>query len=101
MLAMFSMYKIIASNSVIWSIEVLLAIQYNKTIEKEQNTDRIKKGSKTMSTNEVMKMVTDAMKSNGATADQIAKMEIAIQYIGNPDFREKLNEFVFNANYHK
>ena len=33
--------------------------------------------------------------------DQIAKMEIAIQYIGNPDFREKLNEFVFESNYHK
>lgn len=54
-----------------------------------------------MSTNEVMKMVTDEMKRNGATDDKIAQMEIAIQYIGNPDFREKLNEYVFNANYNK
>jgi hypothetical protein len=54
-----------------------------------------------MSTNEVMKMITDAMKSNGATPDQIAKMEIAIQYIGNHDFRDKLNEYVFSTNYHK
>lgn len=54
-----------------------------------------------MSTNEVMKRITDSMKSNGATADQIAKMEIAIQYIGNHDFHDKLNEYVFSANYHK
>lgn len=54
-----------------------------------------------MSTNEVMKMVTDAMERNGATSDQIAKMEIAIQYIGNPEFREKLSEFVFKATYRK
>lgn len=52
-----------------------------------------------MTTNEVMKMVTNAMQANGATADHIAKMEIAIQYIGNPEFREKLNEYVFNATY--
>ena len=54
-----------------------------------------------MSTDEIMKMVTDEMKRHGATDDQIAKMEIAIQYLGNPDFREKLNEFVFESNYHK
>ena len=54
-----------------------------------------------MSTDEIMKMIKDEMKRNGATDDQIAKMEIAIQYIGNPDFREKLNEFVFESNYHK
>ena len=54
-----------------------------------------------MSTDEIMKMVTDEMKRNGATDDQIAKMEISIQYLGNPDFREKLNEFVFESNYHK
>ena len=54
-----------------------------------------------MSTDEIMKMVTDEMKRNGATDDQIAKMEIAMQYLGNPDFREKLNEFVFESNYDK
>lgn len=54
-----------------------------------------------MTTNEAMKYVTEVMKNNGATAEQIAKMEIVIQYVGNPDFREKLNEYVFNTNYNK
>ena len=52
-----------------------------------------------MTTNEIMKMVTDEMKKNGASADEIAKMEICIQYIGNADFRNKLNEYVFMATY--
>ncbi len=52
-----------------------------------------------MNVNEVMKMITDAMKANGAGADEIAKAEIAIQYLGNPEFREKLNDYVFNATY--
>lgn len=54
-----------------------------------------------MSTDEIMKMITDEMKKNGSTDDQIAKIEIAIQYLGNPEFREKLNEFVFESNYRK
>lgn len=54
-----------------------------------------------MSTDEIMKMITNEMKKNGSTDDQIAKMEIVIQYLSNPDFREKLNEFVFKSNYHK
>lgn len=62
-------------------------------------TDR--EGERTMSTDEIMKMITNEMKKNGSTDDQIAKMEIVIQYLGNPDFREKLNEFVFESNYHK
>ena len=41
-----------------------------------------------MNTNEIMKAVTNAMKSNGASSDEIAKMEIAIQYLGNPDFKK-------------
>lgn len=54
-----------------------------------------------MTTNEVMKMVTDALKENGASCDEIAKMEIVIQYLGNPDFRKKLEDFVFEATYNK
>ena len=54
-----------------------------------------------MTTNEIMKMVTDEMKKNGATGEQIAKMEICIQYLGNAEFREKLNEYVFNETYKK
>ncbi len=54
-----------------------------------------------MTTNESMKYVTEIMKNNGATAEQIAQMEIAIQYLGNADFRENLNSYVFNTTYNK
>ena len=54
-----------------------------------------------MSTDEIMKMVTDEMKRNGATDDQTAKTELAIQDLGHPDFRRKLHDFVFESNYHK
>lgn len=54
-----------------------------------------------MTTDEVMKMITDDMKKRGATGEEIAKMEIAIQYIGNPEFREWLSDFVFKATYKK
>lgn len=52
-----------------------------------------------MNVKEVMKMVTDALKANGAGADEIAKAEIAIQYLYNPEFREKLNDYIFNTTY--
>ena len=55
----------------------------------------------TMTTNEIMKMVTDDMKANGASGEEIAKMEICIQYLGNPDFRQSLNEYVFKSTYRK
>lgn len=54
-----------------------------------------------MNTNEVMKMVTEQMKMNGSSSDDIAKMEIAIQYLGNAEFRNKLNNFVFESTYKK
>ena len=54
-----------------------------------------------MTTDEIMKMVTDEMKKNGASGDDIAKMEICIQYFGNKEFREKLNDFVFKSTYQK
>lgn len=41
MLAMRIIYKKIASISFIQSMEILLAMRYNKTIEKEQQTDKI------------------------------------------------------------
>lgn len=52
-----------------------------------------------MTTNDIMKMVASDMEKNGASPDDIAKMEIFIQYLGNPDFRKKLNDYVFNATY--
>lgn len=54
-----------------------------------------------MTTNEIMKMVTDEMKKNGANVDEISKMEICIQYICNAEFRKGLQEYIFNATYHK
>lgn len=54
-----------------------------------------------MTTDEIMKMVTDEMKNNGANEDEIAKMEICIQYIGNEEFRKNLNDYVFNTTYKK
>lgn len=54
-----------------------------------------------MTTNEIMKMVTNNMKNNGASSDDIAKAEIFIQYVGNPDFRKKLENYVFEKTYNK
>ena len=54
-----------------------------------------------MNTNEIMKSVTDEMKTNGASEDSIAKVEMAIQYIGNEKFRQYVNDYVFNATYKK
>lgn len=54
-----------------------------------------------MTTNDIMKMVADKMIENGASGEEIAKMEICIQYLGNEDFRNKLNDYVFNATYNK
>ena len=54
-----------------------------------------------MNTNEIMKMITDEMVKNGESPEKIAQVEIAIQYLGNEDFRKKLNDFVFNATYKK
>lgn len=54
-----------------------------------------------MNTNEIMKLVTDEMKKNGATGDEIAKMEICIQYFGNADFRKWLNDYIFESTYKK
>lgn len=48
MLAIYIMYKLLLAISCILSIEILLAIVYNKTIEKEQKTDRTRKEARTM-----------------------------------------------------
>lgn len=52
-----------------------------------------------MNTNEIMKMVVEQMKLNGCSGGEIAKMEIAIQYLGDAEFRKKLNDFVFESTY--
>ena len=52
-----------------------------------------------MNTNEIMKSVSDEMKANGANNDEIAKVEVAIQYIGNEKFRQYVNDYVFKATY--
>ena len=42
------------------------------------------------------KLISDNIEKSGVTAEQIAQVEIAIQYIGNPD---KLNDYVFSKTY--
>ena len=49
-----------------------------------------------MTANKTMKLISNSMEKSGATAEQIAQAEIAIQYIGNPD---KLNDYVFSKTY--
>ena len=39
------------------------------------------------------------MKKNGRTKEDIAKMEIAFEYLINDKFREKLQEYVFTNTY--
>lgn len=60
-----------------------------------------KQEEKTMTTNEVMRMIVAEMKRSGKSPEEIAKVEICIQYIGNRNFREKLNDFVFEQTYKK
>lgn len=50
-------------------------------------------------TNEIMKLITDKMLADGASGDKIAQVEICIQYLGNPEFRQRLNDFVFSQTY--
>lgn len=52
-----------------------------------------------MTTDKAMKLISNNMEKSGATAEQIAQAEIAIQYIGNPNFRQKLNDYVFAKTY--
>lgn len=54
-----------------------------------------------MDVNEIMKDAVKKLKEQGATPERIAQVEIAIQYIGNPEFREKLNDYVFRTTYKK
>lgn len=54
-----------------------------------------------MDVNEIMKDAVKKLEEQGASPERIARVEIAIQYIGNPEFREKLNDYVFNATYKK
>lgn len=52
-----------------------------------------------LTADEVMKTITDEMQKNGASSQDIAKTEIAVQYLGNEDFRNKLNNYVFSKTY--
>lgn len=54
-----------------------------------------------MYTDEVMKIVVNEMEKRGANDDEIAKMEICIQYIGNEAFRKYINDWVFKKTYNK
>lgn len=51
-------------------------------------------------TNEFKTMIAE-LKSTGVDADTIASIEIVNEYMTNPDFKQKLNDYVFNATYNK
>ena len=52
-----------------------------------------------MNPNDLMKAAVAVAQQNGATGEQVAQVEIAIQYLTNPDFRAALEDYVFNATY--
>ena len=52
-----------------------------------------------MSTNDLIKAAVAVAQQNGATGEQVAQVEIAIQYLTNPDFRAALEDYVFHATY--
>lgn len=54
-----------------------------------------------LTTDTVMKAVTAELQKNGSSPQEIARAEIAVQYLGNEDFRNKLNDYVFSETYKK
>lgn len=49
--------------------------------------------------NKFMKDVVGKMKEKGKSDDEIARAELIIQYVGNDDFRKKLQNYVFLMTY--
>lgn len=52
-----------------------------------------------MTVTEARKLIVGEMAKNGKSPEEIARMEIAIQYLGDFGFRKKLNDFVFKQTY--
>ena len=50
---------------------------------------------------EFSKEILSEMESKGAAAEQITQMELALTYFTNPEFRAKLNDWVFEQTYTK
>ena len=56
-------------------------------------------GVVTVNENKIMEMVTESMKAQGKSAEEIAQMEICIQYLFNADFRKAVQDYVFEQTY--
>lgn len=86
-------------NVILANTNEILKINSNKSGNSLKAVSALIESAQSMTTSTAMKLITDYMKKAGAAAKQIAQVEIAIQYIGNPEFRGKLNNFVFTETY--
>ena len=49
-------------------------------------------------TNEQIKSLIETAKANGANADSLAKLEVAIRFFTDPTFAKKLSDFSWKIN---
>ena len=49
-------------------------------------------------TNEQIKELIETAKTNGANADSLAEMEVAIRFFSDPTFAKNLSDFAWKAN---
>lgn len=73
-------------------------MQYTKTKAERR---AVQKALRQMWEEPDMQKMSSEMKSRGATPEEIAKAEIAFQYIVNAEFRSWLNDFVFTNTYRR
>ena len=71
-------------------------MQYTKTKAERR---AVQKALRQMWEEPDMQKMSSEMKSRGATPEEIAKAEIAFQYVMNSEFRSWLNDFVFTNTY--
>ena len=73
-------------------------MQYTKTKAERR---AVQKALRQMWEEPDMQKMSSEMKSRGATPEEIAKAEIAFQYVMNSEFRSWLNDFVFTSTYYR
>lgn len=71
-------------------------MQYTKT---EAERRAVQKALQQMWEEPDMRKMSSEMQNRGASPEEIAKAEIAFQYIVNAEFRSWLNDFVFTNTY--
>ena len=73
-------------------------MQYTKT---EAERRAVQKALQQMWEEPDMRKMSSEMQNRGASPEEIAKAEIAFQYIVNSEFRSWLNDFVFTNTYRR